>query len=88
MVLRVSFWPATFVAWCYPMSGFFTMWQGYPTWTTLVIAAADEQVEAVPVTPPEYADASADVALPDMDRILARVRSGVPPPLQPVLAAA
>lgn len=29
-VLRVGFWPATLVGWCYPMTGFFVLWQGYP----------------------------------------------------------
>jgi hypothetical protein len=26
----VGFWPATVGAWCYPLTGFFTLWQGYP----------------------------------------------------------
>jgi hypothetical protein len=28
-VLGVSFWPATIVAWCYPLSGAMIFWQGY-----------------------------------------------------------
>jgi hypothetical protein len=31
VALRVSFWPATIVAWCHPLTGFFIFWQGYPT---------------------------------------------------------
>jgi hypothetical protein len=30
-VLGVSFWAATICAWCYPLTGFFILWQGYPT---------------------------------------------------------
>ena len=29
--LEVGFWPAAFAAWCYPLTGFFVFWQGYPT---------------------------------------------------------
>jgi hypothetical protein len=29
--LRVSFWPATVCAWCYPLTAFFVLWQGFPT---------------------------------------------------------
>jgi hypothetical protein len=29
--LEVSFWPAAIAAWCYPLTGFFVFWQGYPT---------------------------------------------------------
>lgn len=32
--LRVSFWAATIPAWCYPMTGLFVFWQGYPTSAT------------------------------------------------------
>ena len=27
-MLRVGFWPATVCAWCYPLTAFFTLWQG------------------------------------------------------------
>jgi len=27
--LRVSFWPATVCAWCYPLTAFFVLWQGF-----------------------------------------------------------
>jgi hypothetical protein len=30
-LLRVSFWPATICAWCYPLTAFFILWQGAPT---------------------------------------------------------
>ena len=29
-VLGVGFWPAAVGAWCYPLTGFFIYWQGYP----------------------------------------------------------
>ena len=29
--LRVSFWPAVICAWCYPLTAFFVLWQGFPT---------------------------------------------------------
>lgn len=29
--LFLSFWPASLAAWCYPLTGFFVFWQGYPT---------------------------------------------------------
>lgn len=29
--LGVGFWPASVVAWCYPLTAFFVLWQGYPT---------------------------------------------------------
>jgi hypothetical protein len=30
-VLPVGFWPATVCAWCYPLTAFFVLWQGFPT---------------------------------------------------------
>jgi len=50
-VLRVSFWPAAFVAWCYPISGFFTMWQGYPTcaavyWLPWLLLTVDRAIRS------------------------------------------
>ena len=30
-VLSVCFWAAAVPAWCYPLTGFFVFWQGYPT---------------------------------------------------------
>ena len=29
--LRVTFWPAVICAWCYPLTAFFVLWQGFPT---------------------------------------------------------
>lgn len=29
--LGVSFWPAALAAWCWPLTGFFVFWQGFPT---------------------------------------------------------
>jgi hypothetical protein len=29
-VAAVGFWPAAICAWCYPLTGFFVFWQGYP----------------------------------------------------------
>ena len=45
-VLPVGFWPAILVAWCYPMTGFFVFWQGYPTsapvcWLPWLLLAVD-----------------------------------------------
>jgi len=28
-VLQVAFWPAAIVGWCYPLTGFFVLWQGF-----------------------------------------------------------
>ena len=44
-VLAVSFWPAAIASWCYPLTGFFVFWQGFPTglavywlpWTLLAV---------------------------------------------------
>jgi len=46
-VLRVSFWPAALGAWCYPLTGFFVLWQGYPTslpvyWLPWLLLAVDK----------------------------------------------
>lgn len=29
-MLSVAFWPAAIVAWCYPLTAFFVLWQGFP----------------------------------------------------------
>jgi hypothetical protein len=34
-VLVVGFWPACVCAWCYPLTGFFIMWQGFPLTQTV-----------------------------------------------------
>ena len=47
--LTVGFWPATVCAWCYPLTAFFVLWQGYPTglavyWLPWIFLAADKTV--------------------------------------------
>src|SRR5690606_16327845 len=27
--LRIPFWPSALIAWCFPITGFFILWQGY-----------------------------------------------------------
>jgi hypothetical protein len=44
--LSVNFWAATIPAWCYPLTGFFIFWQGYPTcypicWLPWLLLAVD-----------------------------------------------
>ena len=34
-VLRLGFWAAAVAAWCYPLSGFFVFWQGFPLTDTI-----------------------------------------------------
>ncbi|HEV3119995.1 MAG TPA: hypothetical protein VGY58_23240 [Gemmataceae bacterium] len=48
-VLGVTFWPAALGAWCYPLTGFFTLWQGYPqssatAWLPWLLLATDSVV--------------------------------------------
>src|SRR5207237_10392517 len=33
--LGIGFWPACVCAWCYPLTGFFIMWQGFPLTQTV-----------------------------------------------------
>ena len=28
-VMRLQFWPAAIVAWCYPLTGAYVLWQGF-----------------------------------------------------------
>lgn len=47
--LKVGFWPAAVGAWCFPLTGFLILWQGYPpsfvaTWLPWVIWATDAAV--------------------------------------------
>ena len=47
--LRVSLWPAVVCAWCYPLTAFFILWQGYPTelavyWLPWLFLAVDKTV--------------------------------------------
>jgi hypothetical protein len=55
-VLRVSFWPATLVAWCYPMTGFFIFWQGHLVgasayWLPWLLLAVDRTVRGNSIAP-------------------------------------
>src|SRR5437763_39720 len=45
--LGIGFWPACVCAWCYPLTGFFIMWQGFPLTQTVsllpwLLLAVDE----------------------------------------------
>lgn len=45
-VVRVGFWPAALGAWCFPLTGFFILWQGYPhtsvtAWLPWLLLAVD-----------------------------------------------
>jgi hypothetical protein len=47
--LGTGFWPAALVAWCQPLSGFFTMWLGFPTcapayWLPWLLLAVDRTI--------------------------------------------
>jgi hypothetical protein len=47
--LRVSFWPAAVCAWCYPLTAFFVLWQGFPTglavnWLPWVFLSVDKTI--------------------------------------------
>lgn len=48
-LLRVGFWPATICAWCYPLTAFFVLWQGYSVelpvfWLPWLFLAVDKTV--------------------------------------------
>ena len=48
-VLHVGFWPGAIAAWCWPLTGFFTLWQGYvlPTvvaWMAWIFLAVNNTV--------------------------------------------
>ena len=48
-VLDVGFWPAALAAWCFPMTGFFIFWEGYPLawvagWLPWLFWAVDKTV--------------------------------------------
>ena len=45
----VGYWPATVVAWCFPISGFMILWRGYPlsavvAWFPWLLLAADAAI--------------------------------------------
>ena len=47
--LSVSFWPAAVCAWCYPLTAFFILWQGFPTglavyWLPWLFLAVDKTI--------------------------------------------
>jgi hypothetical protein len=47
--LSVGFWPATVCAWCFPLTAFFTLWQGFPTalavyWLPWLFLAVDRTI--------------------------------------------
>jgi hypothetical protein len=49
--LGVGFWPAAISAWCYPLTGLFILWQGYPQvltvcWLPWLLLAVDSTVRA------------------------------------------
>jgi hypothetical protein len=56
-VLQVAFWPAAIAAWCYPLTGFFVFWQGYPNglavyWLPWTLLAVDKTARGKsPVAP-------------------------------------
>jgi hypothetical protein len=48
-VVAVRFWPAACGSWCYPLTGFFVLWQGYPetyttAWYPWLLLATDQAV--------------------------------------------
>ena len=47
--LKIGFWPAAICAWCYPLTGFFVVWQGFFTvlsvcWLPWLLLAVDQTV--------------------------------------------
>jgi hypothetical protein len=47
--VAVGYWPATVVAWCFPISGFMILWRGYPlsavvAWLPWLLLAADATI--------------------------------------------
>jgi len=47
--LQISFWPATVCAWCYPLTAFFVLWQGFTTglavcWLPWLFLAVDRTI--------------------------------------------
>jgi hypothetical protein len=54
--LPVSFWPAAVCAWCYPLTAFFILWQGFPTglavyWLPWLFLAVDKTVRGMDQRP-------------------------------------
>src|ERR1041384_1824181 len=55
--LGIGFWPAAICAWCYPLTGFFIFWQGFPTalsvyWFPWVLLVVDKTVRGQGKTAP------------------------------------
>jgi hypothetical protein len=51
-VLTVSFWPATVCAWCYPLTAFFVLWQGFFTglpvcWLPWLFLLVDKTIRGI-----------------------------------------
>lgn len=51
-VLGVGFWPAAIAAWCYPLTAYFTLWQGFPgsltvVWLPWIFLAVEETLRRV-----------------------------------------
>jgi hypothetical protein len=49
-VLGLGFWPAAVASWCYPLTGFFILWQGYSTslpvcWLPWLLLAVEGEVQ-------------------------------------------
>ena len=47
--LWVTFWPAVVCAWCYPLTAFFVLWQGFPTalavyWLPWIFLSVDKTI--------------------------------------------
>jgi hypothetical protein len=47
--LQVRFWPSAVCAWCYPLTAFFVLWQGFPTglavnWLPWIFLAVDKTI--------------------------------------------
>jgi hypothetical protein len=55
--LGLNFWPAVLCAWCYPLTGFFIFWQGFPTalpvyWLPWVLLAVDRTARGTSAAAP------------------------------------
>jgi hypothetical protein len=49
--LPVGFWPAVICAWCYPLTAFFVLWQGFPTglavyWLPWIFLSVDHAIRS------------------------------------------
>ena len=68
--LQVGFWPAAVCAWCYPLTAFFVLWQGFPTglvicWLPWLFLAVDRTIRSThPLAAPGFECGD----LPDLDQ--------------------